>query len=146
MTTPATFQGTEEKSPLGVYLTNGMYLTVIPLNYNTNTNAFTFWLDDAHMPYTYDLPNFYIYVIKYSDYRIYSANSFIMANGGTLYEAPLQSLVVSCQDNAVGVVNTYCTIVFGTSNPLLANGNIRLSLSGMTVSTSTCFLYYSNGT
>jgi len=69
-----------------------------------------------------------------------------MANGGTLYQSPLQSLVVTCQDNAVGVVNTYCTILFGTSNPLLASGNIRLSLSGMTVSTSTCFLYQSNGT
>lgn len=33
-----------------------------------------------------------------------------MANGGTLYQSPLQSLVVTCQDNAVGVVNTYCTI------------------------------------
>ena len=146
MTAPATFQGTEEKTPLGVYLTNGMYLTVIPLNYNTATTTFTFWLDNAHMPYTYDLPNFYIYVVKYSDYRIYSSNSFIMANGGTLYEAPLQSLVVSCQDNAVGVVNTYCTIIFGTSNPLLADGSIRLSLSGMAVSTSTCFLYFNNGT
>lgn len=69
-----------------------------------------------------------------------------MSNGGTLYEAPLQSLVVSCHDNAVGVVNTYCTVVFGTSNPLLSDGNIRLSLSGLTVSTATCLLYFSNGT
>lgn len=63
-----------------------------------------------------------------------------------MYGCPLQSLIVSCQDNAVGVVNTYCTVVFGTTNPLLASGNIRISLSGLTVSTSICTLTISNGT
>lgn len=123
-----------------------MYMTLIPLSYVTTTSTFTFWLDNAHMPYTYDLPNFYIYSARRDNKRIYSSNSLIMANGGTLYESPLQSLVVTCQDNAIGVVNTYCTIIFGTTSPLLATGNIRLSLSGMTVSTSTCFLTQSNGT
>lgn len=146
LTTPATFNPTGEKTPLGLYLANGMYLTVIPLTYVSSTATFTFWLDKAHMPYTYDLPNMYLYTVRNSDWYLTSTNSFIMANGGTLYESPLQSLVVSCQDNAIGVVNTYCTIVFGTSHPLLASGNIRLSLSGMTVATSTCFLYRANGT
>ena len=146
MTSPATFVGTNDQAPLAVYFYSGMYLTMIPLQYVNGTATFSFWLDKAHMPYTYDLPNFYIYTIRRSDYLVTSSNSLIMANGGTLYQSPLQSLVVTCQDNAVGVVNTYCTILFGTSNPLLASGNIRLSLSGMTVSTSTCFLYLSNGT
>lgn len=43
-------------------------------------------------------------------------------------------------------MNTYCTIIFGTSNPLLANGYIRLSLSGMTVDTNICYLSLTNGT
>lgn len=146
LTTPATFTPTGENTPLGLYLANGMYLTVIPLTYVSSTAAFTFWLDRAHMPYTYDLPDMYLYAIRKNDWYLTSANSFIMSSGGSLYESPLQSLVASCQDNAVGVVNTYCTIVFGTSHPLLATGNIRLSLSGMTVATETCFLYHSNST
>lgn len=146
LATPVTFTPTGDTTPLGVYLANGMYLTVIPFKYTASVTSFTFWMDNAHMPYTYDLPNMYLYTIRYTDLYLVSSNSYIMANGGTLYESPLQSLVVTCQDNAVGVVSTYCTIVFGTSNPLLANGNIRLTLSGMTVATSTCFLYRSNGT
>ncbi len=58
----------------------------------------------------------------------------------------MQSLTVICQDNAVGVVSTYCNINFGTSNPLLAAGNIRVSLSGLTVATDICFLTSLNGT
>lgn len=146
MATPATFSGIEEKSPLALYVDNGMYLTVIPLYYVAGTTSFTFYLDNVHMPYTYDLPNFYIYAVRYSNWLTTSSNALIMANGGTLYQSPLQSLVASCQDNAIGVLSTYCTVIFGTSNPLLASGRIRLSLSGMTVATSKCFLYDSNGT
>ena len=104
-----------------MYLTSGMYMTIIPFSYAINSQStFTFWLDNAHMPYSYDLPTYYTYAARQSDRLITASNELIMANGGTLYEAPLQSLVVSCHDNAVGVVNTHCTLVFGTSNPLLA--------------------------
>lgn len=146
MATPATFTGTNEKTPLAVYLANGMYLTIIPFTYVSSQATFTFYLNNAHLPYTYDLPTYYIYAVRNSDWFLTSSNALIMANGGTLYESPLQSLVISCQDNALGVANTYCTVVFGTSNPLLATGKIRLSLSGLTVATSTCFLYFINGT
>lgn len=145
MATPATF-GSNNLSPLALYMTGGMYLTVVPFTYVTSTSPFTFYLDLVHMPYTYDLPNYYIYVARSSDLRMVSSNSFLMTNGGTLYSSPLQSLTISCQDNAIGVVSTYCTINFGTSNPLLAYGNIRVSLSGMTVATNTCFLTAANGT
>ncbi len=69
-----------------------------------------------------------------------------MTNGGTLYQSPLQSLTISCTDNAIGVVSTYCTIVFGTSHPLLMAGAIRVSLSGLTVATNICYLTAANGT
>lgn len=146
LTSPATFAGTYENSPLSMYVANGMYLTVIPFSYVSATTAFTFTLDNAHMPYSYDLPTYYVYAIRYSDWAFTSANALVMAGSGILYQSPLQSLVVTCQDNALGVVSTYCTVVFGTSNPLLANGYIRLSLSGMTVSTNICYLYVANGT
>lgn len=145
MANPATF-GTNNMAPLSVYMTSGMYLTVIPFTYTASTSPFTFYLDNVHMPYSYDLPDYYVYVTRMSDQMMAASNSYLMTNGGTLYSCPLQSLTISCQDNAIGVVSTYCTIQFGTSNPLLAKGNIRLSLSGMTVATNTCFLTASNGT
>jgi hypothetical protein len=146
MASPATFTAVDDKSPLALYVANGMYLTVIPFSYVSGQVSFTFWLDKAHMPYTYDLPSYYIYTVRSSDLQITSANALIMANGNTLYQSPLQSLVVTCQDNALGVVSTYCTATFGTSHPLLASGRIRLSLAGLTVSTATCALYFGNGT
>jgi hypothetical protein len=129
-----------------MYVTNGMYLTVIPFSYVSAQTAFSFTLDNAHMPYSYDLPNYYIYAIRNSDWYFTAANALVMSGSGILYESPLQSLVVSCQDNALGVVSTYCTVTFGTSHPLLANGYIRLALSGMTVATNLCYLYMFNGT
>jgi hypothetical protein len=145
MTTPVTF-GSLTLAPLALYLANGMYLTVIPFRYVVTTSPFTLRLDNAHMPYTYDLPSYYIYSVARATQKMDTANSFIMMNGGTFYSTPLQSLLVSCHDNAVGVVSTYCTFLFGTTNPLLANGNIRLVLSGMTVATSTCYLSAANAT
>lgn len=144
MVSPATF-GANNLSPLSVYMTGGMYLTVVPFTYNAYSD-FVFYLDNVHMPYTYDLPSYYIYITESSGLNMVSSNSFVMTNGGTLYSCPLQSLTVSCQDNAVGVVSTYCTIFFGTSNPLQASANIRVSLSGLTVATNTCYLTSSNGT
>jgi hypothetical protein len=143
--TPITF-GSDNLSPLALYITGGMYLTIIPFTYVSSVNPVVFYLDKVHMPYTYDLPNYYIYATYQSDLTMSASNSYLMTNGGTFYGSPLQSLTVTCQDNAIGVVNTFCTIMFGTSNPLLASGNIRLSLSGLTVATSTCKLYLFNGT
>jgi hypothetical protein len=131
-------------APLAVYMTGGMYLTIIPFTYVTYSN-FNIYLDNVHMPYTYDLPNYYIYIAEESDQNMVSSNSFLMTNGGTLYSSPLQSLTISCQDNAVGVISTYCTINFGTSNPLLASGSLRVSLTGLTVATNICYLTSTNG-
>ena len=74
MSSPATFSGAEEKSALAVYVANNMYLTIIPFSYITTQTSFTFWLDNAHMPYTYDLPNFYIYAVRQSDRQITVSN------------------------------------------------------------------------
>jgi hypothetical protein len=144
MSSPATF-GSNNRAPLGLYVDNNMYLTIIPFIYVASISPFYIYLDKVHMPYTYDLPNYYIYVTKASDQTMAVSNQFIMTNGGTLYSAPLQSLVITCQDNALGVVNTYCTVRFGTSNPLLGYGNVRIVFSGMSVATSTCSLTTSGG-
>ena len=121
-------------------------MTVIPYTYISSINPFTLYLDQVHMPYSYDLTSYYIFTINALSEEMSSSNSFVMTNADVFYTSPLKSLLINCQDNAIGVVNTYCTIIFGTQNPLLANGKIRLALSGMTVATDTCELSLSNGT
>ena len=85
MSSPATFSGANELSPLSMYVTNGMYLTIIPFTYITGTTSFSFTLDNAHMPYSYDLPNYYIYAIRFSDWFFTSSNALVMSGSGILY-------------------------------------------------------------
>ena len=40
-----------------------MYMAVFPFQLTASLSFFTFFLDYLHMPYHYDLPNYYIYVI-----------------------------------------------------------------------------------
>jgi hypothetical protein len=119
-----------------------MYLTVIPMIYTGGMSAtFTIMLDNVHLPYDYDLPNYYIYFIAASSGAMTSSNQFLMTNSGIFYQCPLNSLTISCLDNSVGVLNTICTINFGTQNPLAADGKINLVFSGMTIATNVCYFY-----
>jgi hypothetical protein len=129
-------------------MSQGMYLTAIPILYTsvgTAANQFSIMLDDVHMPYEYDLPNYYIYFIDSGNTPngnlMSVSNQFLMTNAGIFYECPLRSLTISCLNNALGVKNTICTIVFGTQNPLKADGKIRLVFSGMTIATNVCKFY-----
>ncbi len=74
MGSPATFSAINESTPLGFYYASNMYLTVIPFSYVTYQTAFTFYLDNAHMPYSHDLPNYYIYAIQQSTWYFSSTN------------------------------------------------------------------------
>ena len=68
-----------------------MYLTLIPILYITSgvSTTFTIMLDNVHMPYDYDLPNYYIYFIDSGNSpngNIMSAsNQFIMTNANIFY-------------------------------------------------------------
>jgi hypothetical protein len=129
-------------------MSQGMYLTAIPILYTSvgaANDQFSIMLDNVHMPYEYDLPNYYIYFINSGNTPngnwMSSSNQFLMTNAGIFYECPLKALTISCLNNALGVKNTICTIVFGTQNPLKADGKIRLVFSGMTVATNVCNFY-----
>lgn len=67
---------TDELSPLSVLMGDGMYLTIIPFTCTTTLSTFTMWIDNLHMPYHYDLPNYYIYVISPSGNQMISYNVF----------------------------------------------------------------------
>lgn len=63
MTDPKLGSGTA--APVSVYMSEGMYLTLIAIKYISSSapTLLTIMLDDVHMPYNYDLPNYYIYFI-----------------------------------------------------------------------------------
>lgn len=69
-----------------------------------------------------------------------------MTNQGIFYQTYLKSLTIQCQQNFLGVKNTICSIVFGTQNPLKADGKITMVFNGINVATSTCSIFLPNGT
>ena len=145
--------GYSQAQPVSVYMGGGMYLTVIGFMYlGAASSSFSIQLDNVHMPYDYDLPSYYIYLYNAYDganqngNNMQSSNQFIMTNASIFYGSPLKSLTIQCLDNGLGVMNTICTIVFGTQNPLIGNGQIVLVFSGMTISSDVCEVKQSNGT
>lgn len=136
--------------PLSVYLGGHYYMTAMPFKYTSSLTSFTMYFDDVHMPYTYDLPDYHMFVTNADNSPdtnsvvninpMVSYNEFILTDAGVFYESPLKSLTVSCLDNSLGVINTICTINFGTHHPLKANGTIRIQFSGMIVATDNCIL------
>ena len=42
----------------------GMYLTVIPFTCSGLLSTANLWIDNLHMPYHYNLPNYYIYLLE----------------------------------------------------------------------------------
>ena len=56
--------GYDERSPLSSYMNDNMYMTVIPFECSGCASTFTFDIDQLHMPYHYDLPNYYIYILR----------------------------------------------------------------------------------
>lgn len=79
---------------------SNMYLTLIPILYITSSvaNIFTIKLDNVHMPYDYDLPDYYIYFLAAGDTPngnyMSSSNEFIMTSANIFYECPLKALTI----------------------------------------------------
>lgn len=137
---------TDHLSPLSVLMGEGMYITIIPFTCSSYLSTFTMWVDNLHMPYHYNLPNYYIYLLEPSSNTMASYNVFEMTNANVFYETPLKSLTFTCRDNYLGVLNTICTVTFGTQNPLKADGTITLVFSGMNIATDVCHVYLPDGT
>lgn len=71
-------------------------------------------------------------------------NEFINQNQNIFYTGILKNLSISCNDNSLGVTNTYCTIVFTPFQDIEVSSVLILNLYGMYVATSLCSLTYSS--
>lgn len=56
----------------------------------------------------------------------------------------MNNLVFTCNDNSLGVTNTYCTVVFATFQDIEVASVIIINLYGLYVSTNLCSLIYTN--
>jgi hypothetical protein len=132
--------GTDCNSPLYLAITSSNFMTFIP--FIGTTTAFSFFINKLHLPYTYDLPYYSIFLTN-TNGDIDSYNEFINRNAGVFYYSVLLSLSISCIDNSLGVLNTACYIGFTNNHEIVKDGKIYVDFSGMTISTNYCFLTYS---
>lgn len=63
-----------ELSPLSVYMGSGMYISVFPFRMTSSLSSYTFTIDNFHLPYHYDLQNFYMYTVSNSNYDVIKSN------------------------------------------------------------------------
>lgn len=86
--------GTAQQTPLTLYFGSGYYFTAIPLLYHWTTTSYTITLNNVHMPYHYDLPNYYMYIYNGNDFSMSSSNQFLMTSANVFYVSPLKSLTI----------------------------------------------------
>lgn len=55
----------------------------------------------------------------------------------------MKNLSISCNDNSLGVVNTYCTVIFTPFQDIEVASTIIITFTGMYVATNLCQFKYS---
>jgi hypothetical protein len=56
----------------------------------------------------------------------------------------LKNLSISCNDNSLGVVNTYCTVIFTPFQDIEVASTIIITFTGMYVATNLCQIKYTS--
>ena len=95
------------------------------------------------LPYNLDLPYYSVSLIDNAG-NMDGYNEFINQNQNIFYTGVLRNLSISCNDNSLGVTNTYCTVVFTPFQDIEVSSVLILNLYGMYVATSLCSLTYSS--
>lgn len=72
---------------------------------------FNIIFDNVKLPYNLDLPYYSVSLIDNTG-SMDGYNEFINQNQNIFYTGILKNLSISCNDNSLGVTNTYCTVVF----------------------------------
>ena len=128
-----------EQTPMHLYLEEySSYLTYIPLKTTgVFSSQFNFSMDSIKLPYNHDLPYYSIYLIDGSG-TIDCYNEFINQDKNAFYDSVLKNLTFTCNDNSLGVLNTFCTVTFKPNHDIEVNSVLQLFFVGMQVSTNMC--------
>lgn len=101
-----------EQTPLCLKISSTSYLTYIPFKttavYSSNFDIF---FNNIKLPYNLDLPYYSVSLVDNTG-SMDGYNEFINQNQDKFYTGVLKSLSLTCNDNSLGVTNTYCTTVF----------------------------------
>lgn len=133
-----------EQTPLFLKISSTSYLTYIPFKttavYATNFNIN---FNNIKLPYNLDLPYYSVSLID-STGSMDGYNEFINQNQNIFYTGVLKNLSLTCNDNSLGVTNTYCTIVFTPFQDIEISSVLIINLYGMYVATSLCKMTYTS--
>jgi hypothetical protein len=133
-----------EQTPLCLKISSTSYLTYIPFRTSGVLGSnFNIFFDNIKLPYNLDLPYYSVSLIDNSG-AMDGYNEFINQNQNIFYTGVLRNLSLTCDDNSLGVTNTYCTVVFTPFQDIEVASVLLLNLFGMFVSTSLCKMTYTS--
>lgn len=104
---------------------------------------FNIYFNNIKLPYNLDLPYYSVSLIDNGG-SMDGYDEFINQNQNIFYTGVLKNLSLTCNDNSLGVTNTYCTIVFTPFQDIEVASVIILNLYGMYVATNLCQMTYSS--
>lgn len=134
-----------EQTPVSLQISASNYLTYIPLKTGgLYTSTFNINFNNIKIPYNLDLPYYSVTLVDYAG-NVDGYNEFINQNQNIFYTGVLSALDFTCNDNSLGVTNTYCTVVFTTFQDIEVGSIFIVNFYGMFVSTNLCSMLYTAG-
>ena len=101
-----------EQTPICIKISSTSFLTYIPFKTTgAYTTDFNIRFDNIKLPYSLDLPYYSVSLIDETG-SLDGYNEFINQDQGIFYTGPLKNLTITCDDNSLGVTNTYCFMNF----------------------------------
>lgn len=127
-----------EQTPICIKITSSSFLTYIPFKTTAGyTTDFDINFDNVKIPYSLDLPYYSVSLIDDTG-SLDGYNEFINQEQGIFYTGPLRNLSIACDDNSLGVSNTFCLIYFTPFQEIEVQTILTINLYGMSVSTNVC--------
>jgi hypothetical protein len=131
-----------EQTPLSLQISSSNYLTYIPLRTTgLFTTTFNINFNNIKIPYNLDLPYYSVTLVDNAG-NVDGYNEFINQNQNIFYTGVLSALNFTCNDNSLGVTNTYCTVVFTTFQDIEVGSIFIVNFYGLFVSTNLCSMIY----
>jgi hypothetical protein len=133
-----------EQTPLCLKISSTSFLTYIPfMTTAVYASNFNIYFNNIKLPYNLDLPYYSVSLIDNTG-SMDGYDEFINQNQNIFYTGVLKNLSLTCNDNSLGVTNTYCTVVFTPFQDIEVGAALILNLYGMFVATSLCKMTYTS--
>lgn len=105
------------------------------------TAGSTIRLNRVLNPFSYDLPNYVIFLTK-QDGVLVTQKEYVNQGTDAFYNNSMRELDMDCADFALGVLNTFCTVTFRPFNFIQRKAQVRLTFTGIKVFTDQCTVFH----